>query len=44
MVFQLYGGHCDMISILAEIAEKTRLRVAKAKEAVPFEQVRKQAF
>jgi indole-3-glycerol phosphate synthase len=32
------------MTILQEIAEKTRLRVAKAKESAPFEQVREQAL
>jgi indole-3-glycerol phosphate synthase len=32
------------MTILDEIAEKTRLRVARAKESAPFEQVRKQAL
>jgi len=33
-----------MMSILDEIADKTRLRVAKAKDAAPFEQVQKKAL
>jgi indole-3-glycerol phosphate synthase len=32
------------MTILQEIAEKTRLRVARAKESVPFDQVREQAL
>ena len=33
-----------MSGILGEIAEKTRLRVARAKEVLPLEQVREQAL